>query len=112
MDNKAFDLDDYLRNDLEYHDEDNKNDRLEASKLESEVEHLRQWMSMYGLPKIGNILPGWTLEDSRATVRALTAMLDKRKEDVDFKTNIRISINDQSNKNHILVQENEKLQDK
>ena len=57
MDREIMDLDDYLGNDLEYHEED-KEEKLEASKLQSEIEHLKGWMTMYGLPKIGEILPG------------------------------------------------------
>jgi len=57
-------------------------------------------------------MPGLDLDDTRATIRSIKAVLNKRKEDMEFKTNIRSTINDQSNKNSILDQENEKLKDK
>ncbi len=111
MEVKNFDLDQYLQNDLEC-DELDKDDKLESSKLESEIDHFRNMMTMYGLPKIGNILPGLTLEDTRATLKSIKGVCARRKEDIEFKTNIRKTINDFDTKNHLQHEENAKLQNK
>jgi chromosome segregation ATPase len=85
---------------------------LEASKLESEIQHLRGSMVDYGFPPFGNIMPGLTLDDTRATFHSITVALNRRKEDIDFKTNIRETINHQGNKILNLEMENEKLREK
>jgi hypothetical protein len=110
LDQEKFDLDKYLQEDLDY--QEDKDEKLEASKLESEIQHLRQWMVMYGFPTFGNIMPGCTLDDTRQTVKAIKAVLNKRKEDMEFKTSIRNTLNDQNNKTMNLEQENDKLQEK
>jgi chromosome segregation ATPase len=85
---------------------------LEASQLESEIQHLRESMTNYGLPCFGDIMPGLTLDDTRATFHFITAARNKRKKDIDFKTNIRNTIDQQGNKIKILEMENEKLTEK
>ncbi|CAI2370133.1 unnamed protein product [Moneuplotes crassus] len=108
MNDKNFDLDNYLKNHLEY-DEDDKDHKLEASKLENEIEHYRELMSMQGFSKVGNILPGCTLDDTRATLKALKEVCAKRKEDIEFKGSIRSTINDLNHKIQTMHEENERL---
>ena len=67
---------------------------------------------MYGFPTIGNLMPGLTIDDTRKVVITISELIKKRKEDMEFKGNIRQKFNRIESKNTLLEQENDKLKEK
>lgn len=74
LDNENFNLNKYLVSEPDYI-EDRHDEKLEAYKLESEISSLRDWMKLSNIPAFGSIMPGLTIDDTRATVRSLHYMI-------------------------------------
>ena len=74
LDNENFNLNKYLVSEPDYF-EDKQDEKLETYKLESEISSLRDWMKLSSIPAFGNIMPGLTIDDTRATVRSLHYMI-------------------------------------